>query len=58
MSMNVQCCFEDEQVNEMMEKMADSQIRRVPVTGLQNRLVNLVSLSDPATGTTSDQDVQ
>ncbi|OGB22036.1 MAG: CBS domain-containing protein [Burkholderiales bacterium RIFCSPLOWO2_02_FULL_57_36] len=58
MSKDVQCCFEDEQIDDVMGKMANSQIRRVPVMDRQNRLVGMVSLGDLATKTASDQEVQ
>ncbi len=57
MSADVQCCFEDEKIDEVMEKMRDSQIRRVPVMNRQNQLVGMISLGDLATKTTSDDDV-
>ena len=58
MSTDVQCCFEDEQIDDVMEKMRDSQIRRIPVMDRQNRLVGMISLGDLATKTASDQEVQ
>ena len=58
MSTDVQCCFEDEQINDVMEKMRDSQIRRIPVMDKQNRLIGMVSLGDLATKTAADEEVQ
>jgi CBS domain-containing protein len=58
MSQNVQCCSEDDLIDDVMEKMKDSQIRRVPVMDRQNRLVGMVSLGDLATKTGSDDEVQ
>lgn len=58
MSTDVQCCFDDEQIGDVMEKMRDSQIRRVPVMDRQNRLVGMVSLGDLATKIDSDQAVE
>ena len=57
MSTDVQCCFEDEKIDDVMEKMRDSQIRRIPVMNRQNQLVGMISLGDLATKTTSDDDV-
>ncbi len=48
MSSDVQCCFEDEQIDAVMEKMRGAQIRRVPVMDRQNRLIGMVSLGDLA----------
>jgi CBS domain-containing protein len=58
MSGDVQCCFEDDQIDDVMQKMQDSQIRRVPVMDRQNRLVGMVSLGDLATKTGADDEVQ
>ena len=58
MSTDVQCCFEDDQINDVMEKMRDSQIRRIPVMDKQNRLIGMVSLGDLATKTAADEEVQ
>jgi CBS domain-containing protein len=58
MSTNVQACFEDDQIDEVMEKMQDSQIRRVPVMNRQNQLIGIVSLGDLATKTAAEDDVQ
>lgn len=50
MSGQVRWCFEDQQVDEVMEQMSDSQIRRVPVVDQQtHNLVGIVSLGDLAT---------
>lgn len=48
MSSDVQCCFEDEKIDSVMEKMRDAQIRRIPVMDRQNRLIGMVSLGDLA----------
>lgn len=58
MSKNVQCCYEDDQIDEVLEKMKDAQIRRVPVMGRNNQLVGMVSLGDLATKTRADDEVQ
>jgi CBS domain-containing protein len=58
MSTDVQWCFEDDQIDEVMEKMQDAQIRRVPVMDRQNRLIGMVSLGDLATKTRADEEVQ
>ena len=49
MSTEVRWCFEDEPLDEVMKKMAGTQIRRVPVIDKDDRLVGIVSLGDIAT---------
>lgn len=50
MSVQVRWCFEDQPVNDVMEQMADSQIRRVPVVDQNtHQLIGIVSLGDVAT---------
>ena len=56
MSADVQWCFEDQPVDEVMKKMADTQIRRVPVVSHddQKKLIGIVSLGDVSTRPESD----
>jgi len=56
MSTDVRWCFEDQPVDEVMQQMADTQIRRVPVVSHDeaHRLVGIVALGDLATKTTED----
>jgi CBS domain-containing protein len=42
-------CYEDDQVETVQQKMADQQIRRVPVVDREQQLVGIVSLGDLAT---------
>lgn len=49
MSTNVRWCFEDEDVEAVIEKMGDTQIRRLPVVDRDKNLVGIVSLGDIAT---------
>ncbi len=48
MSTEVRWCFEDESIDEVVKKMADTQVRRVPVISHddQKRLVGIVALGD------------
>ena len=46
MSPGILCCFEDESVEDVLEKMGDQQIRRLPVINRDKRLVGVVSLGD------------
>ena len=50
MTDQVRWCYEDQSVDEVMQQMADTQIRRVPVVERDTRLlVGIVSLGDLAT---------
>ena len=48
MSTNVRCAKEDQDVDEVLSQMAETQIRRMPVVDKQERLVGIVSLGDIA----------
>ncbi len=49
MTADVKYCFEDEEVEQLAENMADIQMRRMPVLNRDKRLVGIVSLADFAT---------
>ncbi len=52
MSTDVRTCTSDQDVGEVLDKMGDVQIRRVPVIDAQSKqLVGIVSLGDIATKT-------
>ena len=46
MSPQVLYCFEDQSVEEVLENMAENQVRRLPVVNREKRLVGFVSLGD------------
>ena len=48
MSTNVRCAKEDQDIDEILGEMADSQIRRLPVVDQQQLLVGIVTLGDIA----------
>ena len=48
MSTEVKYCFEDEDLDEVAENMADIKVRRLPVLNREKRLVGIVSLGDIA----------
>jgi CBS domain-containing protein len=48
MTKEVKYCFEDEEVEEVTDNMADIKLRRLPVLTRQKRLVGIVSLGDIA----------
>jgi CBS domain-containing protein len=48
MTQGVEYCFEDDDLTEVADKMAASQIRRVPVVDRDKNLVGIVSLGDLA----------
>jgi len=50
MSTDVRCCYDDQKVDEVMQQMGDTQIRRLPVIEHGTRkLIGIVSLGDLAT---------
>ena len=57
MTDQVRWCFEDQQVDEVMQQLGDVQIRRMPVVDRQQRLVGIVSLGDLATRHADGQEV-
>jgi len=48
MSKEVRYCFEDDDVDDIAQNMADEQVRRLPVLNSQKRLVGIISLCDLA----------
>jgi len=46
MTSEVKYCFEDQELNEVAQNMAELQVRRLPVVNRQKRLVGIVSLGD------------
>ncbi len=49
MSQNVQWCFEDQSIEEVADRMAHVQIRRLPVLDRDKQLVGMLTLGDMAT---------
>jgi CBS domain-containing protein len=49
MTDHVHYCFDDEDTDEVTRKMADSQVRRLPVVNRDKRLIGILSLGDVAT---------
>jgi len=48
MSQEVKYCFDDADAEEVLENMADIQVRRMPVINHDKRLVGIVSITDLA----------
>ncbi len=46
MSPEVHFCYEDDDVEEVAQNMADWRVRRLPVLNLDKRLVGIISLGD------------
>jgi CBS domain-containing protein len=46
MTPDVQCCFDDQNVGDVLKEMGDQQLRRLPVMDKERRLVGIVSLGD------------
>lgn len=57
MSQDVRWCYEDEEIDEVSEQMAEYKIRRLPVLNREKRLVGMISLGDVslADGSTSGE---
>lgn len=55
MSKDVKWCFDDQSLDEVMETMAASQIRRLPVVSRDKDLVGICSLGDLATKTDNEE---
>jgi CBS domain-containing protein len=55
MSTNVRCAKEDQDIDEVLSQMAETQIRRMPVVDKQERLVGIVSLGDIADKDSGDE---
>ncbi len=54
MSPEIKYCFEDDDVDDVCENMADQQLRRLPVVDRDKNLVGIVSLADLANRADSD----
>ena len=48
MSAEVKYCFEDDDVDDVLQNMADLKVRRLPVVSRDKRLVGILSLGDVA----------
>ena len=48
MSTDVKYCFDDEEVDDVLQNMGEIQVRRLPVVNRDKRLVGIVSLGDLA----------
>jgi len=48
MSQEVKYCYDDDDTEEVLENMAEIQVRRMPVVNHDKRLVGIVSISDLA----------
>ena len=48
MSEHVRWCYDDQPIDEVVDEMCESQIRRMPVIDHDNHLVGIVSLGDVA----------
>lgn len=55
MSTNVRCASEDQDVDEALSTMADTQIRRMPVVDSQQKLVGIISIGDIAAKDPDDE---
>ena len=46
MSREVQWCYADDDIDDCLQRMADEQIRRMPVLNRDKRLVGIISIGD------------
>ena len=51
MSREVRWCYEDEAVEDALRRMAEEQIRRIPVLSRAKRLVGIITMGDLAAAT-------
>ena len=56
MSANVRCATEGQDIDEILDQMADSQIRRMPVVDGQDKLVGILSIGDIAAKSPEDEE--
>lgn len=54
MTCEVKYCFDDQEVEDVADNMAEQQLRRLPVVNRDKRLVGIVSLGDIAAGEEAD----
>jgi CBS domain-containing protein len=52
MSAEVMYCYDDQDLDEVLQNMGEIQVRRLPVVNRDKRLVGIISLSDAAVGGT------
>ena len=57
MSEDVATCAEEDDVEDVLERMGDEQIRRMPVTAEGGALIGIVSISDAAREGDDEEDV-
>ncbi|KRE01062.1 inosine-5-monophosphate dehydrogenase [Bosea sp. Root670] len=55
MSHEVRYCFADQEIDEVLQNMADVQVRRLPVIDRDKRLVGILALSDATTAATNGE---
>ena len=48
MTRDVKYCYEGDDIDDVMDNMADIQVRRLPVLNIEKRLVGILSLADVA----------
>jgi CBS-domain-containing membrane protein len=54
MTAEIRYCFEDEELDHVLQNMGDQQVRRLPVVNRNKRLVGIVSFGDLALGAHSE----
>ncbi|TPN62937.1 CBS domain-containing protein [Mesorhizobium sp. B1-1-1] len=46
MSAEIRYCYDDEEIEDVLQQMGDIQVRRLPVISREKRLVGIISLGD------------
>ncbi|WP_106638955.1 CBS domain-containing protein [Allosphingosinicella vermicomposti] len=57
MSEDVETCMEDDDLEDVLDRMGDEQIRRMPVTTKDGALIGIVSIGDAAREGDDEEDV-
>lgn len=58
MTHDIKYCFEDDDVSDVAQNMAEIQVRRLPVVNHDKRLVGIISLGDIAIDDDNDDDAE
>ncbi|HHY49903.1 MAG TPA: CBS domain-containing protein [Alphaproteobacteria bacterium] len=58
MTHDVKYCFEDDNLSDVAQNMAEIQVRRLPVVNRDKRLVGVISLGDIAIDDDNDDDAE
>jgi CBS domain-containing protein len=57
MSRDVKCCREEDDLDDVLEIMANEQVRRVPILDADGSITGIISISDAARSTVDEREV-